>query len=421
VYYNKPYTIVPGVNIIKSPDTLYPYSTLNINDTKFIESGAFSFITPEFSDKIFLLSTDTNILNGGQSLLCTWLSGHPQSNTKIWVDRYYYPDLISKEEALVSRTLYDTTYDNYIENLIMSNSEIKNAVSNIKFFDKKSDFYFRPNETYEYHRINIIPESITPINKKYNCNPINYPQNYFKEINESGEFTISFYFDGDEKNNWVIQSDRNEIECEIIFRKMGNKIEFGYKLYDPTTKNYTNYTTTTTIVSSKYNILSCSINAVTGIGYLFINNKTVYKFSLVPYKFLRRQLLYGDFILIKDNTRYNFIEYNGTDIINISISPDYLDESYLYLLSSLSELTIDTIHITLPCGMRNSVDNIDILNDICNSSSFKSNNINLIFKNVDNNINSKDLKNYLNGNIQKILPLNVEIDDIVYRRFKSTP
>ena len=418
VFYNKPYIITPGVNLINSPETLYPYSRLNINDTKFVDTGSFSFISPKFSDKIYEISENKNHSNNGQTLLCTWLSGNPQSEEKIWVDRYYYPDLISKEAALVSTPSYDSTYDDYIENLILSNSDLKDAVSDIKLFDKRSDFCFEANKTYEYHRIDIIPETIIPV--AIQCSDFNYPPNYFKKINDSGKFSISFYFDGDRDSSWVIKSDRNDIDCELSITKNKDNLTVIYNLYDPTTENVTSYTTTSKIVTAKYNLFACSLNAMTGEGYVFLNSNIIYNFSITPYNYLRRQILYGDFFLKKDNINYELITYNLPDIKNVQISDDYLDPSYLYLLSSLSDRKIDTIYITLPCGMRNSVDDISILSDICNSTSFKSNNMNVIFKNIDDNIDKDDLDSYLKTNLKNVLPATTKINNILYNTYNKT-
>lgn len=417
VLYNKIYKINPGINTITSPETLYPYSVLNVKDTKFIQNGAFSFISPQFADRIYHIS-NTEKPQNGQYLLCTWLSGHPQSSEKRWVDRYYYPDLISKEEALVSTPLFTTTYDDYIENLVTGNTDLKVKVSNIKFFDKASDLAFIPNETYEYHRISIIPEVISPI--VIPCELNNYPINYFKQINETGEFTLSFYFNGDANESWIMKSDSNDVEHRMIIEKKGNTLLFSFQLFDPSTQKYISYNYECPIVTTKYNLFCVSVNAITGIGYVFVNSSVGYEFNISPYNFIRKQLLYGDFYISSSEiTKINVLKFSSTIVKNISVSYKFLDPAYLYLLTIFSEQIIDDIYITLPCGMRNSIDDIEILNDICNSGSFKSNDINIIIKNINEPVAVEDLKTYLNDNLDNILPTNAKVNNIAYKNYKN--
>ena len=189
VLYNAEYKIIPGSNIFTSPSSMKPFTKLNINDSKFISSGSFAHNLPKYADKVYHLSKDSNNLNNGQFLLCTWLSGSQDTRNKVWVDRYYYPDLIDKNSALVGNSIFLPTYDNYIESLISSNSSLSSNIVINKIFDKLSDLAFEPNETYEYIRIssnNSLPEpSFTSCIDYSSQSPINY----FSKINESGEFS----------------------------------------------------------------------------------------------------------------------------------------------------------------------------------------------------------------------------------------
>ncbi len=160
---------------------MYPFTKLNINDSKFIPSGAFSYITPEFSDKVYHVSNEPQNSAEGQYLLCTWLSGSPLGTEKIWVDRYYYPDLIEKEAAIAAKPYLYPTYDDYIENLIQTNSSLQDVVVKQKIFDKLSDFVFEPTQTYIYERISQSLFTTTTSAVEINfCNSVSttYPKNY---------------------------------------------------------------------------------------------------------------------------------------------------------------------------------------------------------------------------------------------------
>jgi len=204
VFYNQSYKIKPGYNEFISPSSMYPFVKLNVNDSKFIPSGAFSYITPEFSDKVYRVSNEPQNSADGQYLLCTWLSGSPLGTDKVWVDRYYYPDLIEKAAAIASKPYQYPTYDDYIENLIKNNSTLQTEIGKQKIFDKISDLVFEPNQTYIYERVStsLFASPVSAINY---CNSVSptYPKNYFKDLNVAGKFTYSTFFKGD-TTSWTL-------------------------------------------------------------------------------------------------------------------------------------------------------------------------------------------------------------------------
>jgi hypothetical protein len=189
---------------------MYPFTNLNINDSRFVDCGAYAFDTPLYADKVYQLNTN-NYSVDGSVYLCTWLSG--STSSKVWVDRYYYPDVISKQAALLEKGVFDITYDQAIENLIISNAALSANIAKYTIFDKKSDLSFAPNQKYTYHRFNnnTIFNTITP-ETTVECGVVQVPTNYQSLINASGKMTIAFYFNGDDPE-WVIQSLRNNIDA----------------------------------------------------------------------------------------------------------------------------------------------------------------------------------------------------------------
>ncbi len=148
-----------------APSSIYPYDKLNINDTTFVNNGAFAGPTPVLADKIFIKRQNTTQYDNGR-YLCTWLSGGALGGSGVWVDRYYYPNKISKGGALSATSTYAPSFYDSVDTLTL---EVSDAVLNReKFFDKLSDAAIEPNIAIKYHRIGNaditkIVESSSPL------------------------------------------------------------------------------------------------------------------------------------------------------------------------------------------------------------------------------------------------------------------
>jgi len=428
VFYNQYYNILPGFNDFISPSSMNPFECININDTKFVDSGSFSYTTPEYADKVYHLSDDVTLNQNGQHLLCTWLSGSPFSDEKIWIDRYYYPDLIEKADALSSSPIFDSTYEDYIEKLIDQNyNGIRDNVSKKKIFDKVSDLSFRPNQKYRYERINLqnysntLEKSVT--SPCYTTLTNSDTTNYFKNINQSGELTLSFNFLGD-SSDWIIESDRNSINGGLKITKSGDGISIELNLYDATTfglsGQWYNRLITSKYTKLKNNFICVSVDTKKNPGYFFLNDKIIDNFTIPNYQFLIKKILFGDFYFRIGNEESNLLTPN-TKISNLNISDKYTEPSLAFTSYLLNNKTvIDPIVITLPSGMRNNCDDIDLLQSICDSSSFKSNSVNVLVKNlnISNGDILNDLDNHIRNNIKSHIPANVDINNIEFVNFK---
>ncbi len=420
VFYNKPYTIKPGSNIFVSPSSMYPFTRLNINDTKFVDGGSFSYSTPEYADKVYHLSKDVKNYDAGQYLLCTWLSGAPLSPNKVWVDRYYYPDLIEKSAALSASPMFNVTYDDVIEQLILDNSSISTNLQKTKFFDKMSDLAFEPNEKYDYRRI-MVSEFPTISQTISQCSSFtsDYPQNYFSKLNSSGMFTLGLYFNGDDAS-WVVRSDRNNIDSGLTITKSGKTIDIEMKFFDPSNGTYTTFQTSQEIKDLKENFVCVSIDTFKGIGYVFLNNSVVLLIDLPLGQFYKKLLLYGDFFLIAGETRTNIL--NATTIINKSFVLDvFVDSDMVFILPIIDgRMKIDDLYLTLPCGMRNSIDDVDYLQSICGSSAFKSNDFNIIIKNLNiTNPNVlKGIKESITTSLKNVMSVTSSINNIEFETYQ---
>ena len=167
-YYNEEYSIKPGSDFIftlrKNNDSLsgdnryalYPYKQLNINNSQFINNGACGSDIPILADKIKKMQKDSAVFNNSR-YLCTWLYQTPELKQGIWLDRYYYPDRISKKETYYGSIQLNTETDiidkNYIYKNGSWNSTANTKLGDVAYFDKQSDLVFEPGVTYTYSRI----------------------------------------------------------------------------------------------------------------------------------------------------------------------------------------------------------------------------------------------------------------------------
>ena len=412
VTYNKNYIIKPGKTEFIAPSSMYPYLKMNVNDSTFRYSGSFSYLTPEYSDKIFSKYVEPNLDN--QHLLCTWLSGHPNSENSIWVDRYYYPDVITKEDAISFYAPANATYLSDIEQLLQGNISLRDDVEVKKVFDKLSDMVFEPNRVYVYDRISttVLPSLTSNINYCFNN------LNYFNMINDEQKFSVGFYFAGS-GNDWVIKSASNDQNTKLEFTKVGNIITIEYKLFDSSSSTVKNWTVSTTIKDYKENFVMCSVNGITGKGYFFLNNDIILNFTIPKYQFTYKKLLYSDFYLYENNIVIPLLQ-GSTNITLPFVTNDYTDEHLSFIRPILNgKQVIDDIYISLPCGMRNGSDNIEYLQNIGGSAISKSSNFDILIKNTNltNSSILSGIQDTILNNLNSI-PAVSDINNIKFENYK---
>lgn len=115
-------------------EPLWPYKYININDTKFIKNGAFGSNVPFFADKIkklqgaksYVVDFDGNRSTPNNGVyLCSWLYRKNNEGEPIWLDRYYYPDMIDRQKALKGVSQFETTFDNILDKNYTTDDFIK--------------------------------------------------------------------------------------------------------------------------------------------------------------------------------------------------------------------------------------------------------------------------------------------------------
>ena len=432
VYNNYDIVIKPGTTYFTTPSSMAPFTKLNINDTKFTKCGSFSFKRPDLSDRVYRLD-DNSIKEENVTYLCTWLSGGI-GQEGIWVDRYYYPDLVSKETALAASPAYNTTYAQAVENLIATNSTLKSSVEKKLYLDKKSDLVFEPNKRYKYVRISeddFIKKSPTnfcdtaQINGKVN--------NYYKTINDNGGFGLGFTIQND-VGDFIIESGSNDIDGGFKFTLVDNEISFKFALFDNSTVGASladrlllnTFTYKFKIDKFEKTNIFLSFNAIQGVCNLYLNSNVIYTFNVGAYQLFTKRIVFGD-IYVTSPTTDTSIEI----LYNEATEQNFISDLYLALgpleqyeeLAVIFSTNIDSIQdlsISLPCGQRNLTDTITTVNSINTNLKNKSNVVDINVKNLnikDTSI-TDDVRDMIKRNITNALPRSTVINDINIINYK---
>lgn len=198
---------VDKITYFHTPQDMYPYEKININDSGLIEAGAIGGDSPIVSDKLFKKAADYkyNSPYGAPTdeetgvWLCTWLKStiespwdssteyhkdilvsykgkvyqslknnttvKPSTNRNtwrelpeqapVWVDRYYNPKHFSVQQALEFNeqyVVYKSKFDHIVDTLSAQQDYI---------FDKLSDVTFEPGCLYAYYRVGPQENNIT--------------------------------------------------------------------------------------------------------------------------------------------------------------------------------------------------------------------------------------------------------------------
>lgn len=419
IFNNFDIRINPGVTTFITPDSMQPFRRININDLKLAECGAFSYTSPDLADKVYQIDWNAPY-SSNQHYLCTWLSGGPDNRNKVWVDRYYYPDQITKQQALTSVPVYANTFTDPVEQLILTNSSIKTAANTNFVFDKKSDLVFEPSKKYRYERTSLDNFVIVPpIQNTYS----NKVKNWFEDINSEGKITLGITFPGNSEE-FIIRSDRNDIDGGVEITKNRDTITFTLKLYNPSTTEISTFTTQSKFEQLKTNTVVFSFDSLRGVGSVYLNTTGILDISTGIYKFTTKRILFGDIYLITSKETVNLIDYSNG--LQPYINKAYISKSaynkydIIGLVLFLIDTKFESIIITLPCGMRNGVDNIQVLNSIHGNHYSKSNKINIKIKNTG--IEKQELLDSIKNNIElfsgSILPATTTINSITFENYK---
>lgn len=153
-YFTKEYTFNPDkATKFVLPDTLYPANALNIEDSNLIRSGAYGGQSPVFSDKVTKsLNANINTVNYNEAngtYLYTWLYTNSDQTTAYWVDRFYYPQRTSLNEAFAGTPNQIFSFTSSLSNYLAQ----YNNQPQLQYYDIRSSLMFEPSATYYYSRV----------------------------------------------------------------------------------------------------------------------------------------------------------------------------------------------------------------------------------------------------------------------------
>jgi len=444
VYNNFDILIKPGTTFFTTPSSMEPFNQLNINDTKFADCGSFAFTRPDLADKVYRFD-DNSVKKENATYLCTWLSG-AIGERGIWVDRYYYPDLVSKEIALASSPSFNVTYDQQVEHLIQNNSGLKSSVTDKFYLDKKSDLIFEPQKRYRYERVSkqdFLTKSPTNF-----CDTVSIGKrvnNYFTSINTNGGFGLGFTIQND-SGDFTLGSRSNMIDGGFDISVKDNNVTFEFKLFDnstvgaitnsegeiikdvPISERLARNTFKFTFKVNKFNKnnIFLSFNAILGKCRLYLNAEELYSFEINAYQMFTKKILFGDIfiqgnenepveILLNDATNKRYISN-----LYLALRPLKQDEEVGIIFNTDNE-EIQEMYISLPCGMRNMTDTIQTVNSINTNLKNKSNVVDINIKNlnISNDSIKQEVEDMLLSNILESLPKTTSLNKINFIDYKK--
>lgn len=240
-----------ATTVFTTPSSLYPYDLLNINDSTLAQNGAFGAPTPELADKVYIKRDNNDYYTNGR-YLCTWLSAGVSDIPGVWVDRYYYPDKITKQAALSGESKYDSSFYDSVDSIDLGVADT--TLVNEKFFDKKSDAAFIPNTIVKYERVGVktiqnIVDTATPLISclgNFNTARVTSAGDYRTICNDS--IDCSFTYDGTKyhkldvyrslnaKKEFTISFDAYiDANNQYGYQILGNNTNAGFGLFQDLT------------------------------------------------------------------------------------------------------------------------------------------------------------------------------------------
>ena len=125
-----------------TPNSLAPYTVLNIKDSKLEKLGSVAGDNPLMSDKVFKrrenVKSNSFSNNVDPVYLCSWLSGNSDGD-KRWVDRYYNPNISDFTNALSGTSYYKVV--------------TAAGAETTETFDVSSSLTFEPNNDYIFYHV----------------------------------------------------------------------------------------------------------------------------------------------------------------------------------------------------------------------------------------------------------------------------
>jgi len=277
-YYTSEYLLIPDkATLFTLPETLFPYSVVNIDNSNLVNIGAYGGLTPVYSDKVVKkLNVNENTVNYNEAngtYLYTWLYTDSSQLTSYWLDRYYYPQITSLNAAYTGTNNQVFNYTSALSTFLSAN----NISHNYSYYDIRSSLTFEPSASYYYSRIgnnyinkvvNTFDESVSAF-QVYDSN--NVLQSTTNNIILDGTKYGAFLINNSPNNSFTLSFDFNTQNLSNVNSNLivGNNFDEGISLYAGGLKN---------IFTPGY-----FVSSLTGVDFFDINNNNTFTLNVSSY------------------------------------------------------------------------------------------------------------------------------------------
>lgn len=274
-YYTQEFLFLPDVATkFTLPETLFPYSVINIDNSNLVNVGAYGGLTPLFSDKVVKhLNPNINTVNYNEAngiYLYTWLYTDVQQLTSYWLDRYYYPKKTSINAAYSGNNNQIFTYQSELSTFLNTNY----PANDYTYYDIRSSLTFEPSASYFYSRIGnkyinkVVDQLQQAISGVEEFNTDNVAQGLTNTLTFAKDKYGVFKLSPDLNNSFTISFNLVSEDVENINSNLivGNNFDEGISLYKGGAKN---------IFTPGY-----LINSLTGIDFFNVSNENTYNLNL---------------------------------------------------------------------------------------------------------------------------------------------
>ena len=277
-YYTSEYLFLPDkATLFTLPETLFPYSVVNVDNSNLVNVGAFGGLTPVYSDKVIKkLNINENAVNYNEAngtYLYTWLYTDSAQLTSYWLDRYYYPQITTINNAYTGTNNQVFNYTSGLSAFLSTN----NISQNYSYYDIRSSLTFEPSASYYYSRIgnNYVQKVVDTFDVSLSAfqlfNSNNVPQNQTNSVIFDGTQYGAFLINNTPTNSFTMSFDFNtqnlgNVKSNLI---VGNNFDEGISLYAGGLKN---------IFTPGYFVTS-----LTGVDFFDITNTNTFTLNVSAY------------------------------------------------------------------------------------------------------------------------------------------
>jgi hypothetical protein len=239
-FYTKEYLFPPDkATKFTLPETLYPYSVINVDNSNLINAGSYGGLSPVYSDKLVKnLNPNLNAVNYNEAngiYLYTWLYTDTNQLTSYWLDRYYFPKKTSLNVAYSGSNNQIFNYTSELSSFLDTNY----PADNFQYYDIRSSLTLEPSASYIYSRIgsNYINKVVDTYAKSLTgfeaLDKSNVSLGNVSNLTFDGSSYGAFNLQSDENNSFTLSFDinsnnKNNINSNLI---VGNNFDEGISIY----------------------------------------------------------------------------------------------------------------------------------------------------------------------------------------------